>query len=88
FPETPGELPVQAQNIYRAHQDLIGLRRRNSWLTTATTTKLQLENRRYRYRSAAADASAYLDVDIDLTAAPSATITDASGQIAWKQRKL
>jgi glycosidase len=88
FPETPGELPVQAQNIYRAHQDLIGLRRRNPWLTTATTTKLQLENRRYRYRSAAADASAYLDVDIDLTAAPSATITDASGQIAWKQRKL
>ena len=40
FLETPGELPAQAQNIYRAHQDLIGLRRRNPWLTTATTTKL------------------------------------------------
>jgi glycosidase len=88
FPETPGELSAQAQNIYRAHQDLIGLRRRNPWLTTAATTKLHLDNKRYRYRSTAADASAHLDVDIDLTTVPSATITDASGQVLWRQKRV
>jgi len=36
-------------DIYRLHQYLIGLRRRNPWLHTARTTKLRLTNRQYVY---------------------------------------
>lgn len=83
FPATPSELAGWGRDIYRAHQDLIGLRRRNPWLVTATSTTRHLDNRRYGYRVTAADGSAHLDVDIDLTVTPTATIKDASGDVLW-----
>ncbi len=86
FPDAPSELADWGQNIHRAHQDLIGLRRRNPWLVTATTTPLHLENTRYTYRAAAKDGSNHLDVAIDLAAASSVVIRSASGHVLWEWR--
>lgn len=86
FPDAPSELADWGQNIHRAHQDLIGLRRRNPWLVTAATTPLHLENTRYTYRAAAKDGSNHLDVAIDLAAASSVVIRSASGHVLWEWR--
>lgn len=86
FPFAPGELAGWGWDIYRAHQELIGLRRSNPWLTTATTAALHLENQRYSYRTRATDHDTYLDVHIDLTATPSVTINDPNGHVVWHQR--
>ena len=86
FPDAPSELADWGQNIHRAHQDLIGLRRRNPWLVTATTTPLHLENTRYTYRAAAKDGSNHLDIAIDLAATSSVVIRSASGHVLWEWR--
>lgn len=83
--DRPDQLADWGQHVFRAHQELIGLRRRNAWLTTARTVSLQVENTRYRYRVAAADGDAHLDVEIDLAGKPTATIRDRSGEILWTQ---
>ena len=86
FPDTPSELADWGQNVHRAHQDLIGLRRRNPWLVAATTTPLHLENTRYTYRAAARDGSNHLDVAIDIAGIPSLVIRNASGHVLWEWR--
>ncbi len=83
--DRPDQLADWGQHVFRAHQELIGLRRRNAWLTTARTVPLQVENTRYRYRVAATDGDAHLDVEIDLAGKPTATIRDRSGEILWTQ---
>ena len=85
FPASPDGLAPWGWGVYRAHQDLIGLRRRNPWLTTATTSAVALENQRYTYRVRAADSSACLDVSINLTSTPRATIRDGGGTVLWEQ---
>ena len=72
--------------MLRAHQDLIGLRRRHPWLVDARTTALHLENQRIVYRSSATNGSTHLDVEIDLTHSPNALIRDATGRELWRQR--
>lgn len=86
FPDAPSELADWGQNVHRAHQDLIGLRRRNPWLVTATTTPLHLENTRYTYRAAARDGSSHLDVAIDIAGTPSLVIRNANGHFLWEWR--
>ena len=86
FPDAPLELADWGQNVHRAHQDLIGLRRRNPWLVTATTTPLHLENTRYTYRAAARDGSNHLDIAIDIAGTPSLVIKNASGHVLWEWR--
>ena len=44
FPEHPDGLLDDGLPIYRLHQDLIGLRRRNPWLVRARSEALHLEN--------------------------------------------
>lgn len=78
FPEHPGE----RNHMYRTHQDLIGLRRRNPWLVHATTETLALENPHIAYRSSA--DGHHIDVNINLDAAPpQAHITDETGATLW-----
>jgi glycosidase len=84
FPARPAELSPLGQGVFRAHRELIGLRRRHPWLATARTSALSLENTRYSYRSAAAAGDACLDVEIDLAGTPSAAIRDAAGQTLWR----
>lgn len=84
FPASPADLAGWGAGTYRAHQDLIGLRRRHPWLTTATTSTVTLTNTRYVYRATAADGGASIVVDLDLTAAPAVTVTDDAGARLWR----
>ncbi|MCI1746927.1 MAG: alpha-amylase family protein [Acidipropionibacterium sp.] len=84
-PDDPSQLAGWGAEIHRTYQDLIGLRRRHTWLVTATTETLELENTRFSYRTSAADGGAFLDTEIDLDAAPQVTVRNESGQILWKQ---
>ena len=86
LPNSPAELAPWGQPVLRAHQDLIGLRRRNPWLVRASTVVLRLENQRIVYRSSATEGFAHVDVEIDLTHSPNAIIRDALGQELWRQR--
>ncbi|WP_448060917.1 alpha-amylase family protein [Cellulomonas hominis] len=86
FPDTPAGLAPWGAEIHRAHQDLIGLRRRHPWLTTATTEALAVENARYSYRAGSRDGTSHLDVALDLTAEAVVTIFDGLGQVLWRHR--
>lgn len=83
FPATPDQLAPSGWPIYRIHQDLIGLRRRHAWLTTATTETRSLSNTQYAYRTRSAAGDAYLDVTIDLDRQPTVTIRDEAEVLLW-----
>ena len=85
FPDSPAQLAEWGRPLHRAHQDLIGLRRRHPWLVTATTEPLTVENTRYSYRTVSRDGTDRLDVHIDLDGRPAVTIRDGSGQTLWVQ---
>ena len=88
YPEDPSGLAPWGAPVLRAHQQLIGLRRRHPWLVTSRTESLHLENARYTYRAAAADGGEHLDVEIDLEAEPRVVIRDARGEALWSQERL
>jgi glycosidase len=44
FPSSPAQLAPYGWPVYRLHQRLIGLRRRNAWLIHAVTTATHLTN--------------------------------------------
>lgn len=83
FPDAPEQLAPWGVPIHRAHQDLIGLRRRHPWLVTATTETMILENTRYAYRTRSAGGDAFLDVTIDLDDVPTVTIRGEAGDLLW-----
>ncbi len=51
FPDTPAELAAFGRPTYRLHQRLIGVRRRNAWLTRGRTKVEHLTNRTIALRS-------------------------------------
>jgi cyclomaltodextrinase len=55
FPPAPADLAPDGWPIYRLHQALIGLRRRESWLTTAGVEVLELANDQLSYRCSGGD---------------------------------
>ncbi|PJM74984.1 alpha-amylase [Bifidobacterium simiarum] len=79
FPDSPDRLSRIGEPIYRAHQDLIGLRRRHPWLVCAHTEHTVLENTRYRYRSISADGTHEIAVDLTLKPSPRVVVTDGHG---------
>jgi glycosidase len=83
FPAAPDQLASEGAGIYRAHQDLIGLRRRHAWLVTATTESVAITNTRYVYRVRSAGGGDALVVEIDLTDAPRVVIRDGDGTALW-----
>ncbi len=83
FPDRPGQLAPWGQGIHRIHQQLIGLRRRHPWLTTATTETVEVANTRYTYRTRSASGDAFLDVTVDLDRAQVVTIRDPTGVVLW-----
>lgn len=84
LPETPAELLPFGKEVLRAHQELIGLRRRHPWLTHATTRTLALTNTHYVYQ-AEADGN-LLTVELLLDAlAPAAVIRDGEGIELWRR---
>lgn len=84
FPDNPDELAPWGQGIYRAHQELIGLRRRHPWLVTATTTALAVQNTTYTYRVTARDGCDHLEVAIDLGSSPAVSVRGGSGDVLWQ----
>ena len=76
FPAQPGDLNPIGQWLYRAHQDLIGLRRRHPWLVRARTETLELAATHYVYASRG-DGGA-ITVSLDLEPAPRVEILAGS----------
>lgn len=85
FPDRPEQLAPWGGGTLAAHRELIGLRRRHPWLTTATTEALVLENTRYVYRAISADRRSWLEVSVDLQRRPAVEIRDARGATIWSQ---
>lgn len=83
FPEAPDAMSSLGDDMVRAHQELIGMRRRYPWLLRARTQPLVVENERYRYRTSSEDGSQSLEVELDLSNMPRATVTDPFGTVVW-----
>lgn len=83
LPAQPEQMAGWGGEIMRAHELLLGLRRRNSWLLRARTEVLELTNQRILYRTKAHDGEASLIVE--LTVAPggdgSAEVRDPFGTV-------
>jgi glycosidase len=67
FPSRPEESEHLGYDLFRLHQHLIGLRRRNPWLHTAQTTSLRLTNKHYVYRSSSDEGSLVVALNLDET---------------------
>lgn len=78
FPDSPTELSTIGQWAHQLHQDLISLRRRHPWLTTARTQAVTLTNTAYTY-DVVGTGGERLTVELTLEGAPSARIS-AGGQ--------
>ncbi len=64
FPARPDELAPYGEATYRLHQELIGVRRRNAWLTRSRTTVEHLANRTMALRAVNGDDSVLLLLNI------------------------
>ncbi|MGO1173734.1 MAG: alpha-amylase family protein [Actinomycetaceae bacterium] len=84
-PEPPGVdgiEPAQA-SVLRTHQELIAVRRRHPWLTTARTESVELSNTRYAYDVVGADGER-LRVELDLEPDARAEIRDlGTGEVLF-----
>lgn len=76
FPPDPSGLSALGADVYRLHQDLIGLRRRHPWLHRATAEIVDLANRTMTYDCLEPGGRAGLRVAIDLDRDPAWAITD------------
>lgn len=76
FPATEAELAPFGRDVYRLHQDLIGVRRRHSWLHRARTDVVELANRRMTYHCLDPQGRAALRVVIDLDSDPGWRISE------------
>ena len=65
FSSPPMKLDVFGADVWALHQYLIGLRRRNPWLHTASTTALRLGNRHYVYETRSGDNALMVALNID-----------------------
>ncbi|TPF95991.1 alpha-amylase [Bifidobacterium sp. UTBIF-78] len=84
FPDSPDQLSRLGEPIYRMHQALIALRRRNPWLLDARTEAIELENKRFVYRSVSVDGRHALTVALSVEESPTFTITDADGTVLYR----
>ena len=78
LPSSPDAFSPLGERFLRAHQDLIGLRRRNPWLTDATTKVLSLDNTKMVYESRSRTGDEHVTVEVDASETPTATVRDAS----------
>ena len=81
FPASPADLSNLGADTLRAHQNLLGLRRRHSWLVDARTESLDLTNERYVYRTGVPGVEPLI-VELDVRDGCSVLIREA-GQVIW-----
>nr|WP_321442984.1 alpha-amylase family glycosyl hydrolase [uncultured Cohaesibacter sp.] len=87
FPDHPEALLGDGWPIYRLHQDLIGLRRRNPWLVKARSEALHLENQQMVLKMSAEGNRLLLafnlgDNDADLPAGDASSLLMGDGQLS------
>ncbi|MDO4901356.1 alpha-amylase family protein [Actinomyces sp.] len=80
FPATPEQLSPLGAPMLRLYQDLIALRRRNPWLTNATTVSRNLDNCAYSYDTVGPEGQR-LVVELRLEPTPAAVVTAPDGQV-------
>lgn len=86
LPETPAELAELGMWLYRIHQDLIGLRRRNPWLTHGSVEIINKENTAIEYRVSGSDHE--LTVAMVLTPHRKVSITvDGEQAFTWSENR-
>lgn len=83
FPASPAGLPPEGEAVFRAHRELVGLRRRHPWLVTARPTTVELTNTRYVFETRAVDGSSSLTVELDVTAEPSVRVLGPGGDVLF-----
>lgn len=81
FPASPADLSNLGDDTLRAHQSLLGLRRRHPWLVDARTESLDLTNERYVYRTGVPGVEPLI-VELDVRDGCSVLIREA-GQVVW-----
>ncbi len=69
FPDKPAGLMPYGWPTYHLHQELIGLRRRHSWLHTARTRAVHLSNESYAYETADGEHRLLVCLNVGDTAA-------------------
>lgn len=79
MPASPLDWQMPHPDLWRAHRDLIALRRNHPWLVDARHEAVKVDSERYVYKMSAGDQ--WLQVELDLTDGYSAVIRDASGEI-------
>ena len=84
FPASPADLSNLGADTLRAHQSLLGLRRRHPWLVDARTESLDLTNERYVYRTGVPGVEPLI-VELDVRDGCSVLIREA-GQVVWSSR--
>lgn len=82
FPDSPAQLPREGERLFRAHQELVGLRRRHPWLVRARTVATTTTNARYVYETS--DGSSSLTVELDVTATPTARVLGPGGDVLFR----
>jgi cyclomaltodextrinase len=65
FGSPASTLTGDAQDVFRLHQHLIGLRRRHPWLHTARTSPLRLTNTQFVYRTRAGSDCLVVALNVD-----------------------
>jgi cyclomaltodextrinase / maltogenic alpha-amylase / neopullulanase len=68
FPASPGDLAPDGWPVYRLHQDLIGLRRRHSWLARSVTKVRHLASQALAYHAVDPDGGPGLTVLLNTSA--------------------
>lgn len=81
IPDTPGELSDLGWWMFETYQKLIGVRRRNPWLTRATVTVVEVENEKLRYR-VTGQGGEELQVTLNMTAGYNATLIFADEELS------
>ncbi|MBT9634429.1 alpha-amylase [Cutibacterium acnes] len=81
FPASPADLSNLGADTLRAHQSLLGLRRRHPWLVDARTESLDLTNERYVYRTGVPGVEPLI-VELDVRDGCSVLIREA-GEVVW-----
>ncbi|WP_347343711.1 alpha-amylase family glycosyl hydrolase [Jatrophihabitans telluris] len=77
FPDSPEALSPLGVDVFRLHQDLIGLRRRHSWLHRARTSELSLANKQLSLAVSAGENRLVVALNLD-----DATTELAAGETA------
>ncbi len=70
FPATPDQLSDWGRPVYRLHQDLIGLRRRNPWLVRSRSKVFHLANETFGFQCLDPDGGSSLAVLLNVSDQP------------------